>query len=257
MVEDPKSPSDAQSSSSSSSSAAEEQANGEDNKEQQAHNKEQEQQQEEEEEEELVIEQPLLTIKEVFVYRVPPLRASSGHRAEEWGLANPVFTEGVLKIAQVGNACCLRLFKPPPEGELGATPELFAQCEVRLDGGRTLQVYVESVIDSSRYFVLRCEDKASGRHAYVGVGFRERSSAFDFKAVLDDFVRFLDRQKRAEETSAIEEEEGEEKLGPVKPMKDLSIAEGQKLHIGLKVRESGGRGYNLQCCTSDPYGVGS
>lgn len=45
-----------------------------------------------EEEEELVIEQPLLTIKEVFVYQVPPLRASSGHRAEEWGLANPVFT---------------------------------------------------------------------------------------------------------------------------------------------------------------------
>ncbi|CBN75724.1 conserved unknown protein [Ectocarpus siliculosus] len=237
MAEDPKSAPDAQSSNSSSSAAAEH-ADGEENKEQQEQNKEQEQQQEEEEEEEeLVIEQPLLTIKEVFVYRVPPLRASSGHRAEEWGLANPVFT-GVLKIAQVGNACCLRLFKPPPEGELGATPELFAQCEVRLDGGRTLQVYVESVIDSSRYFVLRCEDKASGRHAYVGVGFRERSSAFDFKAVLDDFVRFLDRQKRAEETSAIEEEEGEEALGPVKLMKDLSIAEGQKLHIGLKDNSS-------------------
>lgn len=46
----------------------------------------------EEEEEELVIEQPLFTIKEVFVYRVPTLRASSGHRAEEWGLADPVFT---------------------------------------------------------------------------------------------------------------------------------------------------------------------
>ena len=47
---------------------------------------------EEEEGEGLVLEQPLLTIKEVFVYRVPPLRAASGHRAEEWGLANPVFT---------------------------------------------------------------------------------------------------------------------------------------------------------------------
>lgn len=35
-------------------------------------------------------------------------------------------------------------------------------------------------------------------------GFRERSSAFDFKAVLDDFVRFLDRQKRAEENSAVD-----------------------------------------------------
>ena len=47
---------------------------------------------EEHEEEEIVIEQPLLTIKEVFVYKVPPLRASSGHRAEEWGLASPVFS---------------------------------------------------------------------------------------------------------------------------------------------------------------------
>eukprot|EP00752_Nemacystus_decipiens_P003393 g3139.t2 len=192
-----------------------------------------------EEEEELVIEQPLLTIKEVFVYRTPPLRASSGHRAEEWGLANPVFT-GFLKAVQVGNACCLRLFKPPPEGELGGVPELFAECAVRLDHGRTLQVYVESVIDSSRYFVLRCEDQASGRHAYVGIGFRERSSAFDLKAVLDDFVRFLDRQKRAEETSAVEAADGEEVLGPVKPMKDLSIADGQKVHLDLKVGPSAG-----------------
>lgn len=44
------------------------------------------------EEEEIVVEQPLSHIREVFVYRVPPLRASSGHRAEEWGLENPVFT---------------------------------------------------------------------------------------------------------------------------------------------------------------------
>lgn len=54
---------------------------------------------EDDEEEELVIEQPLLTIKEVFVYQVPPLRASSGHRAEEWGLANPVFTGGCWRQA--------------------------------------------------------------------------------------------------------------------------------------------------------------
>lgn len=47
-----------------------------------------------EEDGEILVEQPLSTIKEVFVYRVPPLRASSGHRAEEWGLENPVFTGG-------------------------------------------------------------------------------------------------------------------------------------------------------------------
>ncbi len=34
----------------------------------------------------------LLTIKEVFVYKVPPLRSASGHRAEDWNLAAPLFT---------------------------------------------------------------------------------------------------------------------------------------------------------------------
>lgn len=58
-----------------------------------------------EEEIEFVIEQPLLTVKEVFVYRVPPLRASSGHRAEEWGLANPVFT-GQFRVVSCRVASC-------------------------------------------------------------------------------------------------------------------------------------------------------
>ncbi|CAM9768429.1 unnamed protein product [Discosporangium mesarthrocarpum] len=124
--------------------------------------------------EELVvrIEQPLLTIKEAFIYRVPPLRAASGHRAEEWNLANPVFT-GMVKLAQVDDACCIRLLRPPPDGELGADATLFAECAIRLGAGRTLQSYVEPVMDSSRYFVLRCEDEASRRHAYVGIGERE------------------------------------------------------------------------------------
>lgn len=50
-------------------------------------------------------------------------------------------------------------------------------------------------------------------------------------------IRLLDNGRQ--------EEEGEEALSPVKPMKDLSIAEGQKLHIGLKVRASDGRDYIL------------
>jgi Protein of unknown function (DUF1681) len=37
---------------------------------------------------------------------------------------------------------------------------------------------------------LRAQDQEhKGRVAHVGVGFRERSTAFDFKAALDDYVR--------------------------------------------------------------------
>ncbi len=44
-------------------------------------------------------------------------------------------------------------------------------------------------MDSSRYFVLRVEDPSMKRVAYLGIGFRDRDSAFDFKASLDDFMK--------------------------------------------------------------------
>ena len=43
---------------------------------------------------------------------------------------------------------------------------------------------MEPVVDSSRYFVLRVQAQSSNKHAYVGIGFREREAAFSLKATL-------------------------------------------------------------------------
>ena len=44
-------------------------------------------------------EQTILSVTECFVNKVPALRSASGHRAEDWSLAAPLFT-GSLRMYQ-------------------------------------------------------------------------------------------------------------------------------------------------------------
>ncbi|CAJ0837637.1 10570_t:CDS:2, partial [Entrophospora sp. SA101] len=64
------------------------------------------------------------------------------------------------------------------------------KCFIRLEDGGTDKNSVESVRDSSRYFVLRVEDD-DGRHAFIGMGFRERTEAFDFQVALQDHIKYF------------------------------------------------------------------
>lgn len=41
-----------------------------------------------------LLRQTLMNVDECFVYRVPPMATSNGHRAENWDLSNPLQTCG-------------------------------------------------------------------------------------------------------------------------------------------------------------------
>jgi len=61
----------------------------------------------------------------------------------------------------------------------------------------SMEYWVEAVVDSSRYFVIRCEDENnSKRVAHVGMGFRERDDAMNFKMGLSDFTRSIERERK-------------------------------------------------------------
>merc|ERR1719482_2564063 len=132
------------------------------------------------------IESLLWTCKESYVYQIPPLKNENGHRANDWDV-NKWLWPGALKLTSKGNTLNIILHDPN-------TGELFANCPVTEKGSKA----VDQVIDSTRYFALRIDD-GQGRHAYVGMGFRDRSHAYDFNATMLDHWKGVARQKEADE----------------------------------------------------------
>ena len=82
---------------------------------------------------------------------------------------------------------------------------------------------VEKVLDSSRYFVLRIEHQ--GRHAFVGLGFNERSNAFDFNVAITDHKRDLERQAEVAKLKQAARDE---------PQLDFSLKQGEKITINVR-----------------------
>ncbi|KAI1307688.1 Adaptin ear-binding coat-associated protein 2 [Mortierella claussenii] len=164
-------------------------------------------------------ESVLLVIRECYVYKVPPLASSRGHRAADWGDVDEPLWRGRLRIIAQGKKCFIRL-------EDGRTGELFATCPYEENKG-----CVESVTDSSRYFVLRIEDQ--GRHAFIGLGFLDRSHAFDFNVTLQDHFKHLRAEEKSEEMK---------KAGVQQPKLDFSLKEGQTLNLTIAGGSGAGSG---------------
>ena len=168
----------------------------------------------------------LATIAECFLYRVPPRPTAAGYTAQSWpgGLDHPAAT-GFLRITGRGGAAHVAFWLRRGEGapataapsaaaaaaaaaDAATAPaaqghSLVFTCRVPcIDSPRPLAFFMEPVLDSSRYFVLRLERSprggASGAGtAFVGIGFRERNAAFELKECIASFAAQLQRHKRA------------------------------------------------------------
>jgi len=170
------------------------------------------------------IESILYVTREVSVYKIPPLKANEGHRANEWGdLAQPLW-KGRLRVIEKSMGVAIQF-------EDGQTGELFARADY--DPTRPS---IEAVLDSSRYFVVRVED--AGKKAYIGMGFVERSDSFDFNVALQDYTKRYKsslNSGNSDESSHI----------PTGPKKDYSLKEGQTFSIAIPGRNVVPTGGNL------------
>jgi adaptin ear-binding coat-associated protein 1/2 len=137
-----------------------------------------------------------------------------------------------MKLVSKGNDCTIKL-------EDKNSGELFAKCPIEQYPG----IAIESVADSSRYFVLRLQDDNGvflqitflmkklkifntvlGRSAFIGIGFTDRSDSFDLNVALQDHF------KRLQTDQAIEKEKEEPKQ-----QLDLSFKEGETIKINMKI----------------------
>uniref|UniRef100_A0A0K0G529 NECAP-like protein CG9132 (inferred by orthology to a D. melanogaster protein) n=1 Tax=Strongyloides venezuelensis TaxID=75913 RepID=A0A0K0G529_STRVS len=149
-------------------------------------------------------ESVILVKPEVFIYRIPPLTTAHGHKAADWKLDAPDWV-GRMRLIVKGKKLELCL-------DDKTTGELYAKAPIDSLESRA----VEAVVDSSRYFIVQLRSD-TGRTAFVGMGFADRSDSFDFNVALQDHFRSLQKEVEIDST----------------PKLDLGFKEGQTITVKI------------------------
>ncbi|KAI9836597.1 MAG: hypothetical protein M1819_001229 [Sarea resinae] len=193
------------------------------------------------------IQRVLFLAPQVHVYNIPPLTSTKGYNASTWTANNnerQIFTARlrVLETATTDSSGSETvrtdiLLEDPKTGELFAAAPY------------TTPAAVEQVLDSSRFFAVRVVGEG-GRKATLGIGFEERSEAFDFGISLQEVRKVQGLDKAAVGSSGRKTRtDASEKL-PEK--KDFSLKEGETITVNI-----GGRGRRQREERKSPPSYGS
>ncbi|KAI0025546.1 hypothetical protein F4780DRAFT_721666 [Xylariomycetidae sp. FL0641] len=174
------------------------------------------------------IQRVLFVANSVHVYNIPPMVPGKGHVAATWTTednSRQIFT---ARVRVIETALTLPSGEEQVKADIvledASNGQLFAAAPY------TAQAIVEPVSDSSRFFALRVQDEA-GRKATLGIGFEERSEAFDFGVSLQETQKTLTWAQNAppgQRPEAVRKESAEKR--------DLSLKEGETITINLPKR---------------------
>lgn len=148
------------------------------------------------------IQRVLFVCHPVHVYAIPPLMSMKGYTAGDWTTPDPsnggktrqIFTarlrivETAVPAGEQEKVTADILLEDPSDGSL------FAAAPYTDEGA------VEHAVDSSRFFALRVVGDG-GMKAVLGIGFEDRSEAFDFGVTLQEARKVLGFNKKPAPTS--------------------------------------------------------
>ncbi|KAF4637717.1 hypothetical protein G7Y89_g363 [Cudoniella acicularis] len=189
------------------------------------------------------IQRILFIAPAVHVYNIPPLTSTKGYVAASWTADNnkrQIFTARIrileTAVPAPNNEETVKtdiLLEDPSNGQL------FAAAPYTTPG------VIEQVLDSSRFFAIRVQGEG-GRKAVLGIGFEERSEAFDFSVALQEVRKTLGIEDNGK--AGGKKVQKQEKI-PEK--KDFSLKEGETITVNI-----GGRGRRNQPKTEDSSSKG-
>ncbi|UPK94445.1 hypothetical protein LCI18_005380 [Fusarium solani-melongenae] len=185
------------------------------------------------------IQRILFVANAVHVYNIPPLTSTKGYSASAW-TADPkrhIFTARlrILETAYESPSSENKL-KVDAVLEDASTGQLFAAAPY------TAAAVVEPVLDSSRFFALTVRDP-QGRRAVLGIGFEERSEAFDLSIALQEARKALGWEGEQSRSAAKKEEEEK---------RDYSLKDGETITVSF-----GGSKFGRRKQQSSPAGGSS
>lgn len=173
----------------------------------------------------------------VHVYNIPPLTSTKGYVAATWTEDNnkrQIFTAR-LRILETAIP---RPTASNPDAET-------VKSDILLEDPKTGDLFaaapyteasvVEQVLDSSRFFAVRVQGEG-GRKAVLGIGFEERSDAFDFSVSLQEVRKTLGLEPGGASSSRLgattRKPETKEEV-----KRDFSLKEGETITVNI-----GGKG---------------
>jgi len=191
------------------------------------------------------IQRVLYICNKVHVYQIPPLTSTKGFTAGGWtSPTQPTAREIFQARVRIMETSLAKSIKADIVLEDPKTGDLFAAAPY------TAPAAVQPALDSSRFFAIRVVGEG-GMKATLGIGFEERSDAFDFSIALGDQRKVLgfDGEQAAQSSAR-----GPSKAKPVveEPKRDFSLKEGQTIHVEL-----GGKGRRSRNMESTPTSAGA
>ncbi|KAK3687493.1 hypothetical protein B0T22DRAFT_534885 [Podospora appendiculata] len=195
------------------------------------------------------IQRILHIAKAVHVYNIPPQTSAKGHMAATW-------TEDPKRHIFTCRARIIETATSTPSSSTGDSDGAEAETEsesVKVDivledasAGQlfaaapyTTPAVVEPAADSSRFFALRVQDDA-GRKATLGIGFEERSDAFDFSIALQEAQKALgliDGGGAPAGSKGVPHSKPKEEV-----KRDYSLKDGETITVNLSGTKFGRRG---------------